>query len=153
MRRRERKDMPTFFDALARLAASDPPVLRNSRDGRLVADFVMTTPDSAARRKGLLGRASMPEGTALIVAPTNAIHTFFMQFAIDVVFVSRNGRVVKTVRDLGPWRIAAALRAAAAIELPAGTLARVHLRRGDVLRVEAFGSAPTLVAGGEAVAG
>jgi len=135
--------MPTLIEAVVRLSTSSPPALRNSRNGNLVADLVRATPDSAARRKGLLGQASMPEGTALIIAPTNAIHTFFMQFAIDVAFVTRAGRVVKVVGNLRPWRIAIALRAAAAVELPAGSLARAGVEPGDVLCAEAFAGAPT----------
>ena len=128
--------MATFLGAVARLPSSGPAALRNARNGHLVAGLVRATPDSAARRKGLLGEASMPEGSALVIAPTCAIHTFFMRFAIDVAFVTRTGRVLKVVRDLRPWRIAVALRAAAAVELPAGTLARALVERGDVLHIE-----------------
>jgi len=110
-----------------------PCRLDNARNGRIVADRVLPAFDSAARRKGLLGRQSMPDSTALILAPTNAIHTFFMRFAIDVAFVTKSGQVLKTRHALGPWRMAAALRSYAVIELPAGALNRADTRAGDQL--------------------
>ena len=91
--------------------------------------------DSRSRRDGLLGHDVFDEGHAMIIAPSNAIHTFFMRFPIDIAFVTRAGRVVKTCRGVKPWRMAAAIRAYAAIELPAGTLAACETDSGDVLEV------------------
>ena len=110
-----------------------PHRLDNARNGRTIADRVTPAFDSAARRKGLLGRRSMAETSALILAPTNAIHTFFMRFAIDVAFVTKSGRVLKTRHALRPWRMAAALGSHAVIELPAGALSRADARAGDQL--------------------
>jgi uncharacterized membrane protein (UPF0127 family) len=107
--------------------------LENVRSGRIVAELVTLAFESATRRKGLLGRESLAESSALILAPTNAIHTFFMRFAIDVAFVTKDGRVLKTRHALGPWRVAAALRAHAVIELSAGALSRADTRAGDQL--------------------
>ena len=111
--------------------------LRNETTGAIVADRVLTAFDSSSRRTGLLKHRGLPDGTALIMAPTNAIHTFFMRFAIDVVFVARDGRVVKTRPTLGPWRMAAALRAHAVVELAAGALATSTTSPGDRLVVVA----------------
>jgi hypothetical protein len=105
------------------------------RNGAVVADRVLTAFDSHARRKGLLGLDSLPQGSALCIAPSNAVHTFFMRFAIDVAFVTRDGRVVKIRSAMPPWRMAAALRAFAVVELPAGTLARSNTVPGDILAV------------------
>jgi uncharacterized membrane protein (UPF0127 family) len=107
--------------------------IANVRNGRIVADQLMTAFDSASRRKGLLKRDSFPEGSALIIAPSNAIHTFFMRFAIDVAFVTKDGRVLKTRTAMPARRIAASLRAFAVVELPAGALARSDLKPGDQL--------------------
>ena len=57
-----------------------------------------------ARLKGLIGRRGLPPGQGLLILRCNAIHTFFMRFAIDVTFYDRENRVVKTVRDVRPWR-------------------------------------------------
>src|SRR5262245_21587505 len=81
--------------------------LLNERTGRVVASAVELAESSQARRKGLLGRDSLDPSAALIIAPCSAVHTFFMRFVIDVIFVDRNGRVLKIASDLKPWRIAA----------------------------------------------
>jgi len=111
--------------------------LENDRNGRILADQVATAFDSTSRRRGLLGREGLPRRSALIIAPTNAIHTFFMRFAIDVAFMSKDGRVVKVYHALRPWRVAGALRAHAVIELPPGTLLDADARPGDTLRLAA----------------
>lgn len=94
--------------------------LCNLRTGSVVARSLERAFDSASRRRGLLGRDELPTDTALIIAPCNGVHTCFMRFAIDAIFVARDGRVVKIVRRLAPWRIALALRAFAVVELAAG---------------------------------
>jgi len=111
--------------------------LWNTRTDRLIAQSVIPACESDARRKGLLGRDSFPKGSAMVIAPSNAIHTFFMRFPIDALFVRRNGVVVKVRRNIPPWRAAAALWAYAVIELPAGTLAADDVRVGDVLTMVA----------------
>ena len=115
-------------------------VLKNDRTGAVVAGTILTAFDSDSRRTGLLKHDSLPAGSALIIAPTSAIHTFFMKFAIDVAFVSRDGRVLKTYSGLVPWRIGWAGRAYAVIELAAGALGRDGTRAGDLLAIEPEGS-------------
>lgn len=102
-------------------------------DGNVVAARVEGALDSATRRKGLLGRDALAADAALIIAPCSAVHTFFMRFAIDVVFVSRDGRVLKIAPAVVPWRTTGSLRAYAVIELAAGSAARAELRAGDQL--------------------
>jgi len=71
------------------------------------------------------------------IAPCSGIHTFFMRFAIDVVFVDHGLRVVRVRPGLRPWRLGPfVLGAHGVFELPAGTLAGLGLERGDVLLVE-----------------
>jgi hypothetical protein len=111
------------------------PVLRNSRTGLPVATVVETAFESAERKKGLLGRDGLPPGHALIIAPTNLVHTFAMRFAIDILFMARDGRVLKVRTNVGPRRIAGSLRAFAVIELAAGQAAASGTRAGDVLEV------------------
>jgi len=59
----------------------------------------------AERAKGLIGRRSLDPGRGLLIPRCNAIHTFFMRFPIDAIFLDRHGRVVKTVRNIRPWRL------------------------------------------------
>lgn len=56
------------------------------------------------RLKGLIGRRGLPPGRGLLILRCNAIHTFFMRFAIDATFYDRHDRVVKRVRNIRPWR-------------------------------------------------
>ena len=126
--------MPTFLSPLVKGAARC--VIANARTGLVLAEHVEIAFDSKSRRHGLLHRDSLPDGHALVIAPCSAVHTFFMRFAIDAAFVSRDGRVLKTYSDVGPWRLAGSLRAFAVIELPAGTLERTGTLRGDTLSVQ-----------------
>jgi len=128
--------MKTFLSPLLRKPQADM-CLRNCRNGRIVARSLTGAFDSATRRQGLLGKSGLDEGHALIIAPTQAVHTFFMKFAIDVAFVRKDGRIVKVASSVGPWRLAASLRAFAVIELPSGALEAADTRADDVLRVEA----------------
>src|SRR5262245_56751020 len=102
--------------------------LRNERTGAIVAVRLITAFDSASRRTGLLHHQALSPGTAMIIAPTSAIHTFFMRFPIDVAFVARDGRVLKSRAAMRPWRMSAAFGAHAAVELPAGALAASNTR-------------------------
>jgi uncharacterized protein len=91
--------------------------------------------DSASRNRGLLGRKSLAPDSALVIAPSNSVHTFFMRFPIDLVYAARDGRVVKVRHNVAPWRVSMALGAFAVIELAAGEARRCGVRRGDVLNV------------------
>jgi len=128
--------MKSFLSPLLR-AESIAHVLENARTQRVIADRLLTAFDSRSRRQGLLGRDGLPDGTALIIAPSNAVHTFFMRFPIDVAFVAKDGRVLKVRHAVPPRRITAALRAYAVAEMPAGTLRRADVRAGDTLLVTA----------------
>ena len=58
----------------------------------------------AERAKGLIGRRGLEPGTGMLITKCNCIHTFFMRFAIDAMFLDKSGRVVKVVRNIRPWR-------------------------------------------------
>ena len=100
-----------------------------------VAAVVETAFDSTARKRGLLGRHSLPAGSALVIAPSSAIHTFGMRFPIDVIFARRDGRVIKLRRSLPAARLAVALRAFAVIEMAPGAIEGAGLAVGDRLIV------------------
>jgi uncharacterized protein len=124
----------SFFQPLLR-EPQTKQVIRNMRNGRVLADDLISAFDSRSRNVGLLNHRSFPQGAAMLIAPTNAVHTFFMHFPIDIAFINREGTVVKVCRGVRPWRIAAAFRAYGVIELPAGTLAAADTLAGDVLAV------------------
>lgn len=109
--------------------------LRSPRLPHPIATRLEGAFDSRTRKKGLLGCTSFDEGAALIIAPSGAVHTFGMQFAIDLVYARRDGRVIKLRRSMQPNRMSGALGAFAVIELPAGTIDRTGLIVGDVLEI------------------
>ena len=127
--------MTSFLNPLVRAGATGH-LLINVRTRGVVADRLLTAFDSASRRRGLLGRDGLPPGAALIIAPSNAVHTFSMRFPIDVAFVARDGRVIKVRRAVPPWRVTASLRGFCVIEFPAGTRARSDTNAGDSLICE-----------------
>jgi uncharacterized membrane protein (UPF0127 family) len=107
--------------------------LTNARSRAVIASNIEMAGSRSARRKGLLSRASLEADSALVLAPCYAVHTAFMKFAIDVIFVDRKGYVRHIVRQLQPWRIAVARGAYATIELAAGTLDAQNVVVGDRL--------------------
>ena len=125
----------SFLRPLIRNAESEH-VIRNTRNGRILAHDVIAAFDSESRRTGLLRHESFPEGSAMVIAPSNAVHTFFMKFPIDIAFVARDGRVLKARAGVKPWRMAGTLRGYAVVELPSGTLARHDTGAGDILSIE-----------------
>jgi uncharacterized protein len=112
--------------------------LRNERTGQIVAATLEPAFDSSSRKRGLLGREGLAAGHALIIAPSNMVHTFFMRFAIDVLIVSRAGVVLKAAASVPARRLVGALRGFAVIEMAAGSLAPSRTRPGD--RVSVVGS-------------
>jgi uncharacterized membrane protein (UPF0127 family) len=99
--------------------------------GRAIVHHLLTAFDSRSRRTGLLRHERLDPNTALVIAPCNSIHTFFMRFTIDVAFMAKDGRVVKVRRALRPWRLAAAMRAHSVIELADGALDDPAVHVGD----------------------
>src|SRR5712691_7383982 len=67
------------------------------------------------RMRGLIGRPGLPAGEGLLLSPAPAIHTAFMRFPIDALFLDRDLRVIEIVEQLGPWRVASKYRARAVL--------------------------------------
>lgn len=106
--------------------------LEKADSGAVLAETVEGAFDSETRRRGLLGREGLAE-SALVIAPCSLVHTFFMRFAIDTVFVDREGLVVGVRHDIRPNRVSGAWRAFATIELASGQARRADVRPGDRL--------------------
>ena len=113
--------------------------LINARSGEALATDIELALTRAARRRGLLHREGLDPTAALILAPCLAVHTAFMRFAIDVIFVDKSGHITRIVRRLVPWRVATSWRAYATIEVPAGSLSRFDLAVGDRLYLSSRG--------------
>src|SRR5438034_4707941 len=91
-----------------------------TEDGREVCERCAVADNPLTRLRGLLGRRGLESGEGLLLRPAGSIHMFFMRFAIDAVFLSRDGEVLKVAPNVRPWRTAGARGAKVVIELPAG---------------------------------
>lgn len=105
--------------------------------GRELAGTVTVAATPWARARGLLGRRGLEPGEGLLLSPCRGVHTFFMRFPIDVIFLDRRNLVVEAARDLAPGRVAGIhLAARSALELPAGTVARCGAKPGHRVLLE-----------------
>ncbi len=128
--------MASFLSPLLKADAAQHELV-NARTSHVIATNPVAAVDSQARRIGLLKYEQMPDGLALIIAPCNAVHTFGMRFAIDLLFVARDGTVLKTRHAVTRRRIAMAWGAFATIELAAGVLdSATHIGDQIVLRAK-----------------
>jgi uncharacterized membrane protein (UPF0127 family) len=105
-------------------------------DGTVVADHCRLARSPWSRMRGLLGRASLAPGEAMLFRPAGSIHMFFMRFTIDAVFCDRDLVVLDVVPSLRPWRMASRRGAKVVIELAEGAAAGVqpgdHLVLGTI---------------------
>ena len=104
-----------------------------SQDGRVVCEHLLVAARPLRRMRGLLGRASLPAGEGILLRPAGSVHTFFMRFPIDVVFLDKEDRVVGIEPSVPPWRTAGRRGAKAVLELAAGECDRRGVRVGDRL--------------------
>jgi uncharacterized protein len=93
-------------------------------DGGVVCEKCAVATSPLTRMRGLLGRSSLASDEGILLRPASSVHTAFMRFPIDVVFVDRELVVLKIVPDLAPWKAAACRGAKATFELRAGEAAR-----------------------------
>jgi uncharacterized protein len=111
--------------------------LTHAASGRVLASRLERPRTFVGRGLGLMFRRSLAPGAGIWMAPCNGIHTFFMRFPIDVVFMDRQQRVVRVYPGLRSWRMVPLVFVAhSVVELPAGTLERIPLARGEQLAVE-----------------
>jgi uncharacterized membrane protein (UPF0127 family) len=125
-------------DVLARLRSSAKNgriLVRNLTRNTELAGNAELAGSGAKRSKGLLGRKGLARGEGMWIVPCEAVHTFFMQFPIDLVYLDRKLRVKKIKGNVRPWRISACLAAHSVIELPAGTIRDTRTECGDTLEI------------------
>ncbi len=101
--------------------------------GHCVVRKVWKAASAWERMRGLLGRARLGGGEALLLEPCSSVHCLGMRYPLDLVYLDRQGRVCKLVYGLKPWRFSASLKAHATLELVEGALAATGIRLGDVV--------------------
>src|SRR5919106_4388705 len=103
---------------------------------RVVCESCSIAGTAWTRFRGLMGRLVMEPGEGLLLRPSGSVHTCFMRFAIDIVFLDRELRVLAVSPAVRPWRLRLQRGARAVLELPAGEAERVGITPGDQLTVE-----------------
>ncbi len=97
----------------------------------IVADNFFT------RLKGLLGKDSLPHNQCMLITPCRSIHTFFMKFSIDVVFIDRNYKVVKIIEGMTPGGATPVIKEAwSVIEMPVDSVKEYRIEVGDQLAID-----------------
>jgi uncharacterized protein len=102
----------------------------------IVCEHCTVARNPLTRMRGLLGRRSLGDGEGMLLQPAGSVHTFFMRFPIDVVFLDADRRIVRIASNVRPWRAAGAKKAKSVLELAAGEAARVGMTAGSILRLE-----------------
>jgi uncharacterized membrane protein (UPF0127 family) len=102
----------------------------------VLGEAVEIADTSQKRRTGLLKHPGLKPGEGLWIVPCESVHTFFMKFPIDLVYVDKNKTVKKVRHAVPPWRLSACLSAHSILELPAGTAAAAATQAGDELEIE-----------------
>ncbi|HKW99971.1 MAG TPA: DUF192 domain-containing protein [Bryobacteraceae bacterium] len=110
--------------------------VRNLTRDVVLADAAEIADTSAKRRTGLLKHTGLKPGEGLWIVPCESVHSFFMKFTIDVVYLDRKHRVKKVRSEMVPWRISGCLTAHSVLELPAGTISRTGTLKGDQLEIK-----------------
>lgn len=103
--------------------------------GTTVCERAVLADRPLARMRGLLGKPKLPVGEGLLLTPAPAIHTAFMRFEIDALFLDRDLRVLRIVERLAPWHTAVARHARCVLELSAGEALRTGVEVNDQLEV------------------
>ena len=123
---------------MAKRSAPDSPAklqVRNLTRETVLATALEVAGSGATRRKGLLGRDGLAPGEGLWIVPCESVHTFFMRFPIDLVYLDRNHRVRKVRHAVGAWRLSACLSAHSILELPAGSIRATRTECGDMIEI------------------
>jgi uncharacterized membrane protein (UPF0127 family) len=108
----------------------------NLRNGKELSNNLIVADTLFKRMKGLLGKSEMQSGEALWIKPCMSIHTFFMKFPIDVVFLNKRNQVVAIKKNMVPNRLTRLyLRSLSVLELPAGTIEATATRVGDEIEI------------------
>ena len=106
----------------------------NTTRNQCLAENVLIADTVSKRLVGLLNKKSFSPPEALIIKPSNSIHTFFMRFPIDVIFLDRHNRVIKIIPEFKPFHLSAFyFKAVLVVELPAGRIAATLTQVGDML--------------------
>lgn len=110
--------------------------LVNVTNGAVLADHIEVANNFKKRLKGLIGKSDLYHGEALILLPCNSIHTCFMNFSIDVLFVDEKANILLTLEKMKPFKFSPVVpRSYMVVELPAGSLSATETKAGHQLQL------------------
>ncbi len=110
--------------------------MRNQTRNTVLGESVEVADTSAKRRAGLLKHTRLDPGSGLWIVPCESVHTFFMKFPIDLIYLDKHRKVRKVRHAVPPWRLSACLTAHSILEFPAGTAQESGTLPGDELSIE-----------------
>ena len=113
--------------------------MRNRTRNTVLARAAELADTSAKRRTGLLKHERLEPGDGLWIVPCESVHTFFMKFPIDLVYLDKDRKVRKVRHAVAAWRMSACLSAHSVLELPAGTARETGTVKGDDLEIDKLG--------------
>ena len=109
----------------------------NSTKSNIIADDANIAQNPITRTLGLLIKKDFPDGHGLVILPCCSIHTFFMKFSIDVLFVNKKNQVVAVFENVKKNRILPIiLNSYYVVELPMGTILSKNIEKGDLLEIQ-----------------
>ena len=105
----------------------------NIASGECLIETVYRADGALERMRGLLGRERLAPDQGFWIAPCNSVHTFFMTYSLDILFLNKEGILLKIVSELSPWRMTGMISAWATVEMAAGQARKLGLSVGDKL--------------------
>lgn len=110
-------------------------IIQNISKKIVIATEAMIADKFMARIKGLLGTDFLKKESALVIRPNNGIHTFGMNYSIDVIFIDKNNKVIKIVTDMPRRKISICSNASYVIETSAGVVKTTNTSIGDIILI------------------
>ena len=107
--------------------------------GEIIVEHLEQANGFASRFLGLMFRVSLAPNAGLLLDRCSSIHTFFMRFAIDVVYLTRDYQVIRIAAAVKPWRLSMESKAHSVLELPSGRSAELALAPGQQLKLDTSG--------------
>lgn len=102
-----------------------------------IASEVIISNKCFSRMKGLLGRDGLDFHKCMVIYPCNSVHTYFMKFPIDVIFLNREYKVIRVIENLKPFKASPLVRKAYyAVEMPARPDIKDIIHEGDQLKIK-----------------
>jgi len=110
--------------------------IKNKTSNKEIGSKIIHADNMVLRFFGLMGKKKLDNGEGLLLTPCNSIHMMFMRFAIDVIFIDKDNKIIHTIENLKPWRMTkVCFKSQSTLELPLGTIADSGSKPEDILEI------------------